>query len=67
LAAVPSVVLVGSRDRLTPPRHARRLGELIPSARVVELDGRGHMLMYEATDEVVAAFDSVLAARSDHR
>ncbi|GAB3440724.1 alpha/beta hydrolase [Phycicoccus ginsengisoli] len=65
LAAVPTVVLVGSRDRLTPPRHAHRLGELVPGARVVELPGRGHMLMYEATDHVVDAFDTVLSARPD--
>lgn len=64
LDGIPIVVLVGERDRLTPPRHAHRIGELAPSATVVELPGRGHMLAYEATDEVADAFASVLAAQS---
>jgi pimeloyl-ACP methyl ester carboxylesterase len=62
LAGIPTVVLVGDQDKLTPPRHGRRLGELIPHADLRVLPGRGHMLMYEATDEVVDAFHSVIDA-----
>jgi len=62
LAGIPTVVLVGDRDRLTPPRHGRRLAELIPHADLRILPGRGHMLVYEATDEVVDAFRWVLDA-----
>lgn len=62
LDGIPTVVLVGDRDKLTPPRHARRLAELVPHAELRELPGRGHMLMFEATDEVVDAFASVLGA-----
>lgn len=62
LDGIPTVVLVGDRDRLTPPGHSRRLGELIPHAELRILPGRGHMLMYEATDEVVEAFHAVLDA-----
>ncbi|GAA2167292.1 hypothetical protein GCM10009845_28330 [Pedococcus bigeumensis] len=53
-------MLVGDRDKLTPPRHAHRLAELVPHAELRELPGRGHMLTYEATDEVVDAVRSVL-------
>jgi pimeloyl-ACP methyl ester carboxylesterase len=53
---------VGDRDKLTPPRHARRLAELVPHAELCELPGHGHMLMYEATDEVVDALRSALDA-----
>ena len=60
LAGIPTLVLVGDRDKLTPPRHSRRLAELVPHAELRELPGRGHMLAYEATDEVVDAFRSVL-------
>jgi pimeloyl-ACP methyl ester carboxylesterase len=60
LAGIPTVVLVGDRDKLTPPRHGRRLAELVPHAELRILPGRGHMLVYEATDEVVDAFHSVL-------
>ena len=61
LAGIPTVVLVGDRDRLTPPRHGRRLAELIPHAELRILTGRGHMLVYEATDEVVEAFTTLLS------
>ncbi len=60
LAGIPTVVLVGDHDKLTPLRHGRRLAELVPHAELRVLPGRGHMLMYEATDEVVDAFHSVL-------
>jgi non-heme chloroperoxidase len=49
---VPSLVLVGTADILTPPRDARQIAALLPDARLVELTGAGHMLMYERTDEV---------------
>jgi pimeloyl-ACP methyl ester carboxylesterase len=51
---VPTLVVVGTADALTPPRDARRIAELIPDARLVEYPGSGHMLMYERTDEVDA-------------
>ena len=51
---IPTLVVVGTADALTPPRDARRIAELIPGARLVEYPGSGHMLMYERTDEVDA-------------
>jgi pimeloyl-ACP methyl ester carboxylesterase len=51
---VPTLVLVGTADVLTPPRDARRIADLVPGARLVEYPGAGHMLMYERTDEVDA-------------
>ena len=60
LEGVPTVVLVGDRDRLTPQRHAERLTELVPHAELRVLEGCGHMLGYEATDEVVSALWSVV-------
>ena len=49
---VPTLVVVGTADALTPPRDARRIAELIPGARLVEYPGSGHMLMYERSDEL---------------
>ncbi|HEX3004772.1 MAG TPA: alpha/beta hydrolase, partial [Angustibacter sp.] len=54
LADVPTHVLVGERDRLTPVSHARRLAELVPHARLDVLPDVGHMLGYEAPDVVAA-------------
>jgi pimeloyl-ACP methyl ester carboxylesterase len=51
---VPTLVVVGTADALTPPRDARRIAEIVPDARLVEFEGGGHMLMYERTDEVDA-------------
>ncbi|SDP49300.1 Lysophospholipase, alpha-beta hydrolase superfamily [Pedococcus dokdonensis] len=67
LDGIPTLVLVGDRDRLTPPRHSHRLAELVPHAELRLLPGRGHMLMYEATDEVVDALQSALAASTTRR
>jgi pimeloyl-ACP methyl ester carboxylesterase len=52
--AVPTLVVVGTADALTPPRDSRRIAELVPGARLVEYPGGGHMLMYERTDELDA-------------
>jgi pimeloyl-ACP methyl ester carboxylesterase len=62
---IPTVVLVGGNDRLTPPEDAGRLAELAPHADLRVLPGHGHMLAYEATDEVVDAFRTVLPSRVD--
>jgi pimeloyl-ACP methyl ester carboxylesterase len=49
---VPTTVVVGSRDLLTPPRLSRGLAAAIPGARLVELPGAGHMLPYEEPDRL---------------
>jgi pimeloyl-ACP methyl ester carboxylesterase len=51
---VPTLVVVGTADALTPPRDSLRIAELLPGARLVEYEGSGHMLMYERTEEVDA-------------
>ena len=55
LGAVPTRVLVGTADRLTPVSHARALADGIPGARLSVLEGLGHMLTYEAPDVVADA------------
>jgi non-heme chloroperoxidase len=52
---LPVTVLVGSQDRLTPPRLARRLAGSIPGADLVVLPGAGHMLPLEEPDRVTQA------------
>ncbi|WP_201294812.1 MULTISPECIES: alpha/beta fold hydrolase [unclassified Nocardiopsis] len=42
--SVPSVVLVGTEDKLTPPWHAHHIGSLLKDCREVrEIPGAGHM------------------------
>jgi pimeloyl-ACP methyl ester carboxylesterase len=65
---LPTMVLVGSADALTPPRDARHIAELVPGARLVEFAGAGHMLMYERTeefDELVMDFARAVQASND--
>ncbi len=49
---MPTLVVVGSADLLTPPAEARRIARLIPGARLEILKGGGHMLMLERTEEL---------------
>lgn len=42
LGGVPTLILHGRDDPLFPIQHGRALAELIPGARLVELDGMGH-------------------------
>lgn len=63
---VPVTVMVGTRDRLTPPRAARVLAEHLPDVRLLELPGAGHMLPLEAPDRIVDAVKAT-AGRADAR
>ncbi|MET8678818.1 alpha/beta fold hydrolase [Streptomyces sp. NPDC004647] len=58
---VPTVVVVGSADRSTPPAHARRLAAGIPGARLVAVPDAGHMLNWEAVDALTEAVVSLTA------
>ncbi len=50
---VPTVVIAGERDRLTPPVHARRLAEALPDlVGADELEGVGHMAPVESPEAV---------------
>ena len=57
--AVPTVVVVGSADRTTPPNHSSRLADGIPGARLVTVPDAGHALNWEAPDELVRVIESL--------
>lgn len=50
--AVPTYVVSGSRDRVTPPRLSRALADDIPGARLITIPGAGHQLPLEAPADV---------------
>ncbi|KQZ68555.1 alpha/beta fold hydrolase [Nocardioides sp. Root151] len=73
--AVPSldptrvVVVSGKADRLVPYADQLELARLVGDARVVGLEGIGHMVAQEAPDVVNAELDGVLAlagVQGDH-
>jgi pimeloyl-ACP methyl ester carboxylesterase len=50
---VPTAVLCGTSDRLTPPVHARALAAALPHCLgLTELTGVGHMTPVEAPETV---------------
>ena len=49
---VPTLVVCGSADLVTPPAESRRLARTIPGARLEMLHGGGHMLMLERADDL---------------
>jgi pimeloyl-ACP methyl ester carboxylesterase len=56
---IPTLVIVGTADLLTPPAQARLIARLIPGSRLEEFPGGGHMLMLERTvplDKMIIEF-----------
>jgi 3-oxoadipate enol-lactonase len=41
--SVPTLIIVGDEDVLTPPREARRMHEAIPGSRLEIIAGAGHL------------------------
>lgn len=60
--SIPTVVMVGSADRSTPPIHSRRLAAGIPGARLVTVPDAGHLLNWEGADALVAVVGSLSPA-----
>lgn len=53
---VPTLVIAGSEDPTSPPAHAERIAELIPTARAVVIDAAAHLANVERPD----AFNELL-------
>lgn len=51
--ACPTLLLLGQRDQMTPPRATRELAAALADARTVILPRCGHMLPYERPDETL--------------
>jgi pimeloyl-ACP methyl ester carboxylesterase len=51
----PTLVVAGTADRLTPHKYGAYLAEQIPNARLVTVEGGGHMMALEQPDVVVGA------------
>ena len=62
LRGTPAVVLVGGRDRLCPPHHARAITAELPGAELALYPGAGHMITFERAPEVAAHLRGLLAA-----
>src|ERR1700709_1220993 len=52
---VPTTLILGERDMMTPARAGKALAAALPNSRTVVLRGAGHMMMAERPDELLAA------------
>jgi pimeloyl-ACP methyl ester carboxylesterase len=52
---VPTTLILGEKDMMTPAKTGKALASAIPHARTVVLRGAGHMMMSERPDELLAA------------
>ncbi|MCK5053923.1 MAG: alpha/beta hydrolase [Anaerolineales bacterium] len=59
---VPTLILCGEQDQLTPLKYARHLDEEIPESTLVLLEGAGHMVILERPLEVAEAVGNFLAS-----
>lgn len=58
--ACPTLLVLGERDRLTPPKGARELAGHFKDARMVVIPDSGHMMLAENPDETLDALREVL-------
>lgn len=56
---VPTLVVVGELDTITPPASARVIAGSIPGARLVEIPRAGHLANLEAPEDFAEALTSV--------
>jgi pimeloyl-ACP methyl ester carboxylesterase len=59
-ASIPTAVLVGTRDRLTPVAASRRIHDALPSAELMVLPGAGHMLPVERVPQVAGQIGALV-------
>jgi pimeloyl-ACP methyl ester carboxylesterase len=52
---VPTTLILGEKDMMTPAKAGKALAAVIPQARVIVLTGAGHMIMTERPDALLAA------------
>jgi 3-oxoadipate enol-lactonase len=58
---VPTLVLCGTEDKVTPPALSIELAQLIPGARYEAIESAGHISNLEKPDEFNSALDAFLA------
>ncbi len=54
---LPTLVVCGTEDRMTPLKYSRFVNEQLPDARIETIEGAGHMVMLEQPNAVAAAIE----------
>ncbi len=58
--AVPTLIICGTADQMTPLKYSQYLAEQIPNARLAIIEGAGHMLPLERPDYVASLISEFL-------
>jgi pimeloyl-ACP methyl ester carboxylesterase len=65
---IPTTVVVGSADKITPPHHGRRVAGHIKGARFLVAPDAGHYLPLErprlVSDELIALVETALSGQA---
>jgi len=59
--AVPTLAICGTADMLTPPKYASFVATNVPDARMVTIEGGGHVLPVDKPDELASALAAFVA------
>jgi YbgC/YbaW family acyl-CoA thioester hydrolase len=61
LEGLPSLVVVGEEDQLTPPARSQAMADLLPGSRLIVIPGAGHLTPMERPEAATAAVADFLA------
>jgi YbgC/YbaW family acyl-CoA thioester hydrolase len=61
LTDLPSLIMVGEEDQLTPPALSQTMADLLPESRLLVIAGAGHLTPMERPDATTAAMIDFLA------
>ena len=64
--AVPTLILVGDADAITPPPMSQKMADAIPNSQLVIINGSGHMSCMEQPEQVNQAIRSFVTALGPH-
>ena len=59
--SVPTLVVVGEEDAISPPEEAERMVAALPDAALMRIEGAGHLSAVERPQAFTAALDAFLA------
>jgi pimeloyl-ACP methyl ester carboxylesterase len=59
--ALPTLIVCGEDDRLTPIKYSRYMKEKIRNARLIIIPDAGHSVMLEKPEELIAALRSFIS------
>lgn len=65
LSHIPSLVLCGTEDIMTPFEHSLAIAARLPSSELVSVNGAGHSVILERETEVASALTALLSRVSD--